>query len=473
MIAESRDKTHAERMHPVGCSIDDHDMRPALRRALSVAALLLVACDEHVGCTPELQGENGQLVFHDETLVVGAADRMHSVRAIVEGSSFCPTLGCVGDVPGCTIDEDDDVRLPEDDVRQCFTSTIDGPITIEGTCVRADAPGMLDWQLAPRTCPANGQGYAPTAERLRLPIVDGAALQPWLQSTGDGWAMRELVDETGGKFDGRPQLALGNTAYVLADHTVHFAVVLTHPSATDPVAWDPREWSVTTLADDGSTPAAELDAWGVVALALPADAKVELTLHRDALALPLGRVEAVAESAIDSLEIVVGFIGDEDAPDGHRTPVGARAIARTADDRIVYGVPVEWSITKGALPLWRDDELQWDPDFTALADRDSRGCHPPPDEATTYRVDLLATWGELEDRDEIEWTEPKTDESTLEKIAEWFKGGEDWDAADTCAGPGFPSDGCGRCDTNGGGAAPLAILVVLALRRRRLSRPVG
>lgn len=436
-------------------------------RWIGTAALLLFGCDEHVGCEPVLRGEAQQLEFDDQTLVVGAADRMHDARALVEGSRFCPQLACVEDVPGCTID-DDGTRLSEQDVRACYESTIAGPVTQEGNCVVADAPGELDWTLALRDCDARARGYEPAPERLRLPIVDAAALQPWLQSTGDGFAVRELVAKDGGELPIEPQLVAGETAYVLADATVHFSVVLAHPMSDQPVAWNPPAWSVSGVDDDGGDVPVAFDAWGVVALALPAGTAVELTLHRDAVELPIGRVEAVDADDIASLEVVAGFLPDDEAPDGHRMPIGARAIARTADDRVVYGLPVEWSVTEGALPLWRDDELQWDPDFTALEDRDGRGCHEPPEERTIYEAEVVATWRTLEASAELEWTEEKVDEGFLEMVAEWFKG-EDWDAAETCEGPGFPEPGCGCSTDNRGGLPLVALALLVATRRRRQS----
>jgi MYXO-CTERM domain-containing protein len=459
-----------ESMHPNGRGADQPRMRsnPSGRhlrwRTFAAVALALAGCDEHVGCAPVLTGEAGQLELVDQTLVVDAADRLHGVRALVEGSRFCPELGCAEDVPGCVVDEDDDERVPPDDVRACYADAIDGPVTVDGPCVIADAPGELDWRFTAQPCPADASGYQPGDDRLRLPIVAAAQLQPWLQSPGDGFAVRELVDEDGGPFPDDAQLAPGRTAYVLADTPVHLAIVLAHPDHGEPVAWNPSDW---TASPGGDVTALELDAWGVLRVVLPSGAAIEPSLDRDALALPIGRIEAVDPADIVSLEIVVGYARDDEAPDGHRMPIGARAVARTADDRVVYGVPAEWEVTRGALPLWRDAALQWDPDFTALMDRDGRGCHEPADHPTTYRAEVVARWGTLEHTRPIEWTEAAADDGVLGTLKEWF-GNDDHDDADSCEGPGFGDEGCG-CRQGEPGAAPLLALglVLLGLRARR------
>src|SRR5687767_13798101 len=143
--------------------------RSRWRFAFATSALVVLGCHEHVACTPVLGGESGQLAFHDARLIADACDRIHSVRALVTGSRFCPTIACQSDVPGCGDDED---ALTSDEVRACYDDTIAGPVTLDDEgCLVTTAPGELDWTFTPIECPAAARGYQPGAERLRLPIV--------------------------------------------------------------------------------------------------------------------------------------------------------------------------------------------------------------------------------------------------------------------------------------------------------------
>lgn len=454
------------------------------RSLVAVAALVLVACHEHVGCTPVLTGGASQLQFHDVVLVADACDRMHAARALVTGSRFCPTLGCHPDVPGCG--EDDDA-LTTEQVRACYDDTLAGPVeTTADGCIVAMAAGELDWSFTPIDCAAMANGYMPAADRLRLPIVAVEEVTAWLEAPGDAFAVRELVTDTGDPFPDDAQLPSrpsgpdgpGREALVLAGERVPFAVVLGHPDHADPVAWNPDAW---TIEADGA--GVEWKAHGVVEVTLSAGASVELAIHRaaDDVTIPVGTVRAVAADAIASLDVVVGFARDDDAPDGHRMPIGARAVARTVDGAPVWGIPVEWEVTEGALPVWRDAALPWSSDYVALMDREGRACHAPPEHATTYDATIVARWGNSSSRPSgpdfqietpMRWREEGIDESAAEEIKKWFTG-EDHEDADACEGPGFPSGGCSCTSSRSGPGVPgvaFAVLFALGLVRSRRCR---
>jgi MYXO-CTERM domain-containing protein len=252
-------------------------------------------------------------------------------------------------------------------------------------------------------------------------------------------------------------------AYVLADHPVELAVVLTHPDLGD-VGWNPAEFTLHATVDDVER-AIELDAVGLSSLDLTAGEHMELWLERGDETLALGEVEGVAADELTGLEVIAGFTGSEDDPG---IPFGARAVAR-ADERIVYGVPVDWTVTEGVLPLWRDPERPWGPDYIALVDEDGLRCHAPPEERKHYRARVRATYGELEAEGILEWTEePEGDESLGEEVAEFFKG-SGAERSPLCEGPGFAEAGCG-CRSGDGRLGALGLLVLgLGLRRRRHS----
>ncbi len=438
-------------------------LRSRWRFAFATSALAVIGCHEHVGCTPVLGGEAGQLEFFDVRLIADACDRIHAPRALVTGSRFCATIGCNSDVPGCG---DDDDALTSAEVRACYEDAVAGPVERDDEgCLVAMAPGELDWTFTPVECPASARGYTPGADRLRLPIVAADEVTASLVAPGDAFAVRELVDAHGGEFPDDAQVGDGEVL-VLADTSVPFAVVLAHADHADPLAWNPDQWRIVAEGADVEPTWNDL---GVVAVALPAGVSVDLTLVRDDIEVPVGTIRAIAESEIATLDVVVGFVPDDEQTDGHGPPIGARAIARTAEGAPVWGVPVEWEVTDGALPLWRDDALPWSTDYVALMDRDAQACHAPPEHATTYEATIVATWGEFEVETPMRWREDAVDESFAEELGELFTG-EKHRNADTCEGPGFPDEGCSCSSAAGGAGAPaygLAAVVILGLRRRR------
>jgi len=440
-------------------------MSARLRSLFAVLGLGLVGCHEHVGCTPALTGEASQLQFFDVTLVASACDRIHGVRAIVEGSRFCPVLACHPEVQGCG--EGDDA-LTSAQVRACYDDEAAGPIERDDDgCIVAVGEGELDWAFTPVECAATASGYAPGPDRLRLPIVAAAEITAWLEAPGDAFAVRDLIGSDGAEFPADAQLGPGREALVLADMRVPFAVVLGHPDHAEPLAWNPNAWTIEAVGADVEV---EWSTWGVVELALPADATVDLALRRqdDDLVIPIGRVRAIEAAAIGSLEVIVGFVPDDEALEGHRAPVGARAVARTDDGEPVWGVPVEWEVTRGALPVWRDAELPWSTDYVALLDRDARACHAPPEEETVYEAEIVARWGDFEGEAAMRWREEPVDESAAEEIKEWFTG-EDHEDAEACEGPGFPGAGC-SCSSAPPGANALGLALMLGALMLGLSR---
>ncbi|MEX1364139.1 MAG: MYXO-CTERM sorting domain-containing protein [Nannocystaceae bacterium] len=127
--------------------------------------------------------------------------------------------------------------------------------------------------------------------------------------------------------------------------------------------------------------------------------------------------------------------------------------------RVVYGVPVEWTVTEGVLPLWRDDERAWGADYVALADEEGRRCHPAPERERSYRAGLRAEVV-------IEWDEQGAEAQSLgdEVIAGLL--GDGFERSPLCEGPGFEAAGCG-CRSGGGGSGWAFVVSLLGLRRRR------
>ena len=440
--------------------------RSSLRLPLATTLLLFAACDDYIACTPVLKTEQGQLELRDTTSVVrGTCGRLREPAPLLVGTRWCPVLACDDGLPGCVIDEDPPTLLATDDVAACFDHEVVGA-TADGACLRVDAPGELRWTFTAVDCPANNLGFFPSDDALVLPVVETTEVFARLDVPGDAFARRSLVAADGKPLPTALQLAPGDVAHVLADAPVQLAAVLTHPELGD-VGWNPADFTLRAVVDDVERPL-EHDALGVIELTLAAGEHMELWLERGDETLALGEVEGVAAEALTSLEVIAGFTGDEEDPG---IPFGARAVAR-AGERIVYGVPVDWTVTEGVLPLWRDAERPWGPDYIAVVDEDGLRCHAPPEkERKRFRARLRATHGELKAEGILEWSEdPEEDGSFGQEVAEFFKG-DGAQRSPLCEGPGFADEGCG-CKSGGEGRLGALVLLLLGLRLRRPPRTV-
>lgn len=439
--------------------------RRASLRLLGLALLLSAACDDYIVCTPVLKSEQGQLELQDAREVVhGACGRLREPAPLLVGTRWCPVLMCSDDQPGCSIDEETEERLATDDVAACFEHAVTGA-TADGSCLVVEAPGELRWAFTPTDCPANALGFMPVADALVLPVVEATDVFAHLDVPGDAFARRSLVAADGQPLPATLQLSPGAVAHVLADQPVELAAVLTHPDLGD-VGWNPPAFTLHGTVDDVDR-AIELDAMGVVSVTLAAGEHMELWLERGAETLALGEVEGVAAEELTELEVIAGFTGNEEDPG---IPFGARAVAR-AGERIVYGVPVDWTVTEGRLPLWRDPERPWGPDYVALVDEDGLRCHSPPDERRRFRARLRATYVELEAEATLEWIEEADEDASVgEAVSEFLQGGGA-ERSPLCEGPGFADEGCGCRSSGDGRLGALALLVLGVVARRRPQPP--
>ncbi len=442
--------------------------RRRIRYALALAVLGCVACDEYLGCTPVLTSEEGQLQFEESQIVVGACGRLRGPGPLLVGSRWCPLIGCHPEVPGC---EEDQVRLPSASVVECFEQRVEGPVARDGDCIVIEGAGTFTWHFDPVACPANDVGFVPIPDRLRLPSVAVEDVIGHFDSPGDAWARRNLHPGPFESFPEDAQLGPGIVAYVLGDTSVSLALVLAHPDHAEPVGWQPVDWTPVVEGDDGTPIDHAFSPDGLLTLTLSAGQVATVALERDGDRIEVGTIEGVDAASVASLEIVVGYRRTDDG--GFDVPIGARAVARRADGAVVWGVPVQWEVTAGAFPLWRDETPEWGPEYVALMDEEGRGCHPPPKNSRTYEAALAVRWNDLEDEIELTWRERAPDRGVLETIADWFTD-DDHENSPLCQGPGFPAeDGCACRSGHGGGPVRALGFFGIALWLRRHPRSSG
>ncbi|MCH9687043.1 MAG: hypothetical protein K0V04_36750, partial [Deltaproteobacteria bacterium] len=140
-----------------------------------------------------------------------------------------------------------------------------------------------------------------------------------------------------------------------------------------------------------------------------------------------------------------------------------------AGERLVHGVPVDWTVTEGELPLWRDANRPWGADYIAMVDEQGQRCHrPPTNDSRSYRATIRATFGELSAETALRWTEAPQDRAPQDVTD--VLDGSDFERSPLCEGPGFPSQGCGCHQSGSRGSGALTGLMVLLLGWRLRAR---
>lgn len=398
-----------------------------MRRVFLLLSLSLYGACEG---TPEiLSGENGSVTVHG----YGIADFGGPILA---GTRVCPTIDVCKDNPDCPATAID-----------CLDQHADGGATIDAEgCLRLPTPGRVNWSFTPLTCDIDPAVYQPVADVIAVDVVDGPEVH------GDVSQIEDTVEDYVASGDARLdppnpdwRNPPGEPYRVVAGSPFQFEPFLALVDGTH-VAW-PRD--VTTFESEVRSGEMSLEMDGglaVVTLTEGTDADVVLAANdfRFAAAHVLG----VGEDAPDSMEIVVGYALDVDSPAA--VPFGARAVIRDADGNLLYGAPVEWAVTDGALAVLDPDHDFPGLDYTYLID----ACYTRPSRDGTRHAEIAARYDGIEGTAELDWT---ADVST------WL---DDDDIAEMCEG----HPGCGCAST---GPMPVGTVVfvgvALVLRRRRVA----
>ncbi|MCB9780601.1 MAG: hypothetical protein H6742_18685 [Alphaproteobacteria bacterium] len=394
--------------------------------------LALSACDRTAASVDE------SLVFFAPDVSADAlAAGFSAGQPLLVGSRIC------GDLSG----RDQDAALSATQVAACYAQSVGGGATLDADgCLQIDGAGEIEWALTSLGCTADELGFAPVDDRFRFSAVDGADVA----ATWDFWAERgveegQLVIDGAVPDDWLP--GEGEALQVVAEEATAVPVGL-FTGEGEQVAWVPDE---ATL--DGAT----LDRAGVglddnrVVATLAAGQAADVVLDLHGVHGAIGTVVGVDPADVVSIEIVPAYYPD----DAWRTPAGARAVLRTADGAPVFGAPVTWDVTKGALNVQPVSE-DLATDLIQLGD----DCVKPGKRTGTRSAVVTAAWADLSATATLSWTQPDDLAAVLGE-AELQQADENWVRPETCVG------GCG-CAGAGPAAGWLGLLlgVVGAVRRR-------
>lgn len=379
--------------------------------------LLLVSF--FVGCEPlRYPSEGEHLTLEDVGLTARTAQEgLGDDGAVLVGQRVCPTLAVPGQ-PDAAVD--------------CYESQpLDGATWV-GDCFVVDEVGEVVWPLTPAaSCPV--AGYTAVADRFVLRGADPDDLEVAIDHWPEDYALSDQVRRFGAEDDLLP--ADGEPLRVLADTPTGFD--LRFFDGIGPVAVRPADadWALpggtTTTLDNGA-----------VQLSLPAGASAVLDVGFDDQRYEVREVLGVAADEVVALELLAVTSVDGE----HDTPLGARAIGRDAAGHPIFGLPVEWTLSRGYLAVRRGLYAGQDA-YIGLAD----ACVPPARRNGPHDALLTASWGDLSDQVALTWDAPPAEGDGL------FVADPDCERGCGCAGSGPPT-GLG------------AMLGLIALLRRRVTR---
>lgn len=426
----------------------------SMRRSYAWPSLLLLAAACNIAVS-----EDGSLDLRTQPLFYSEVEPPSSGSRVLQGSQACLEIDSV-----LVEDGEDGTWWTTSSFDSCYDITLNGAPVRDGECVVLDELGEALYEYTPLTsCPA--EDFAPrlVPDRYRLQVTAAAELgSAGLEWYNERSAERYLHPGPRGSFpsDWTP---LDEPLQLVPGVLVPFPVMLLD-RAGERVAWDLEQGQVLESRDGGAArPLASIpDYDGYFPVSVPEGGRSTLSLSLPEVELPVAELVAAPADAAASLEIVVAY-GTQEDTDPWTAPLGARAVVRDAEGRIILGAPVQWTLVEGHLSMGPlNDEIGIPPEYLALGD----DCEPPPTTAPqSRRATLRAELGELGDELELEWTalpdEEPSDEPFEPNVA-CRRGGED---------EGLGDRGCG-CTTNPGsqGARWLAwgvVLLGLVARRRR------
>jgi MYXO-CTERM domain-containing protein len=422
-----------------------------MTRSASLASILLLA---FAACTLA-NSEEETLDVRTRPLFYSTVEPFVSGSRALQGSRACVEVSAV--VVGNTYN----IISP---IEACYAITYGDEPFEDGSCVDLDVPGEALFEYVPlESCPFEGVAAFVVPDRYRVQVVAADGLRGRLEWAQEDAAARWLDPGPRGRFPTDWVPPGGEPLQLVPDVEVSFPVLIVDTTGGY-VAWDLEQGRVYgSREDDGSSTelVAPADYPEYFPIVVGEGQRRIVELRLPGLELPVAEVIATPADAAASLEISVGYRpGVEPEPERWRAPVGARAVVRDAEGRVILGAPVQWTLVEGHLVMGpTSDEVRTPPEYLGIAD----DCEPPPATAKLRRATLRAELGTLMDELELEWTALPEDDPSDEPFepSSACQRGIDTD--------GLEGRGCG-CTTKGAdGARWLAwgLLVLGAVRARR------
>jgi MYXO-CTERM domain-containing protein len=341
-------------------------------------------------------------------------------------------------------DEDDDAWL-----RECFDLSAGPGASFDGdSCITVDAAGETAFELSAKDCELTqneGPEFADDRLLVASHAIDDLVLayeDPILRAIHGG-----LDPGPVGAFPPAPQRPVGEPLRVLADGMY---TVFPQPTlAVDPARTVGFTSGVPRAVGEAAPEAFTANADGTALIDLAVDQVVAIELALPAGSLVGDDIVGVDPATAAALEVTVGYQKCAECSDGYGAPVYAIAIVRDADGGRLFGANVEWTL---------DDSVG------ELASAGAEGvtsieaaCTDAEGESRSGT--LNASYGALAASTSLEFVCP--DPGELD--------GWDVETVDDSQDSDLDLFGCG-CNTEGRGpgtAGLLAVLVGLAVRRRR------
>ena len=404
-----------------------------------------------VGCpNSDFTSQGGQWRVEAPVLVTGAYEGIGNDTPVLAGTEICAVPTYKQDVP--------EGYTQADVLDECVEQTIDGPGVLEDGCLLLQGAGEVTWYLDPTECPLQEAGLDLLADQVIFDVAGSEDVTAGIHQWVEEYSEEDLEPGSGDSFPADWTNPPGEPFGVLAGQRFVFFVRLLAETTGRSVAWAGPEGDVSVRRLTGSFREIDItEEPGWIVLELDSGAEVELVLTVDEQEWIAGRVVAVDEDAPASLEIVAGYLAQDEA---ESAPFGARAVVRDAEGRLIFGTPVTWRVTYGSLAVapWVFEEEEYTSlpgaDYTTLRDE----CVRPSARGGARSVTLEASHGGLTDEVEIAW------------IGTAYDSDEVWEPSRYCQ-----SSGC-SCSAmssprSGWGAAVLAALAVVGIRRWRRDFP--
>lgn len=402
-----------------------------------------------VGCNPEWEGADGQLLVGVSDVEI--VDNDDAQVRLLQDSQFCIQHLKPADDPG--------QPLGDQGIEGCFNYTPSAELVQDGRCFVASATGAATLQIEQHG--GCGSSDLPP-DRLELEVLNAAQIdvQTWAGAGFDLYVRGVEFYRTGlGEAD------FAGPLVVLADHPVPVELVPATPEG-DSVGWTPRLATVTL--DQGAVEWAN-KGWFEVSQA--AGSRSALRLHTGAEAVTVTEVEGIGPERIASLSIEPVWVSLSQDPDAEPTtfPLGAIAAVRDDEGRVVWGVPVSWKqggrhvifgpAEQGGVVLGE----QWASIYDVCR---------PNDQTRRRRVTLTAMVetpdGTLRESTTLTWQFSENDLDVLREVG--LLGDGPFEPAPDCAESRGCAQGCSATSTTAAGSlAPIALMLALGLvglRRR-------